>query len=279
MSGTKINGFAKINDVVSIYRPPAISKSTQSDIASQPPRLIVICSWMGAASKHITKYTDGYRQVFPETTILLIQSTLYTFTFGYDLTPAVELIGSFAKDAGKGPIVLHAYSNGGANNATLLTKHLKENCSLLAFDKMILDSCPGRAELASGTRAVTLSLPNQYFVRTVGWYLVYLTLLIYKLANEALHIEDAVSRIRRNLNNTELFPQATPRLYLYSQGDAMVDFGDVHDHADEARQSGYKVVGELLFSKAPHCALLNENPERYWDAVKAHVTGDDTRVD
>ena len=240
---------------------------------------------MGAASKHIAKYTNGYQRLFPEAAILLIQSSLSGMFLGCDLDPAFEVIQSYIQDSQadskkdvKRLIVLHAFSNGGASNAIWLAKQLLQTHDELPFDSLILDSCPGRAKLASGTRAVTLSLPNQYLVRVVGWYVVCAALFTYMLVFNALSIEDDITRLRRSLNDAKLFSQKLPKPYIHSKADLMVDSRHVHEHAEEARQRGYATVREELFESAPHCALLNEDSERYWTNVKAHVMSDDGQL-
>lgn len=272
-----MDGFTKLNDITSIYRPAESSNSTDKSTLTAPS-LIVLCSWMGAATKHILKYTDGYKRLFQNANILLIESTLANMFIGSDLAPASEILDSFVQEAasentdhGRQLIILHAMSNGGANNATWLAERFLKTHSRLPFDRMILDCCPGRPEVTSATRAITLSLPSQYLVRLIGSYLIYLGLLLSKLINETFGLENTIIRIRRQLNDPAIFPTATPRLYLYSEGDAMVDFRDVHDHAQEAKQSGCLVVQEEKFLKAPHCGLPIESSERYWDAVRTHV--------
>ena len=107
---------------------------------------------------------------------------------------------------------------------------------------------------------------------------MYVALLLSKTINESFGIENAISRVRRRLNDNALFPLTTPRLYLYSEGDAMVDFRDVHDHVEEARLQGCTVVREEKFLKAPHCAMLTEDQSRYWNAVRAHILNIDNNA-
>lgn len=61
------DGFEALTDTISIYRPH-VSHDGHS------PSLVLICSWMAALPRHITKYTDQYKQLFPSSTILVMQS-------------------------------------------------------------------------------------------------------------------------------------------------------------------------------------------------------------
>ena len=279
MAQAIMDGFSKLNDITSIYRP---TKSSTPRTSTKSPDLIVLCSWMGAAQKHIAKYTDGYRRLFPETSILLIEASLPKMFLGSDLTAACEILDSFLKDAASDSshsisqrIVLVTFSNGGGFNTAWLAERLFKTYGRLPFDRVILDSCPGQAELISTTRAITLSLPNQYLLRLIAPYLVYMAMLVYKVITESMGVENTISWVRRVLNDETMFSPKTPRLYLYSEGDALVYARDVHAHAEEARQRGFTATREEKFLKAPHCALLNEDSDRYWNAVKAHITSSD----
>lgn len=267
--------FSSLDAITSIHRP--VSTSTDTDPTQ--PALVVICSWLGAAPKHIAKYTNGYKLLFPKSTILLIRAEISGFFLGSDLTSACDAIESVIYDSvseTKGPIVLHAFSNGGATNAIRLATQLAQRHIRLPFDTLILDSCPGRVELISGTDALAHSLPNQAIIRDLGWYLVFVAFRLYALVFVVFQFENPGSRLRRLLNDPSLLG-STPRLYLYSKGDAIVDFHHIHEHAEEARCRGYAIVREVSFEKAPHCALLNEDSGRYWGAVSAHISGDGAR--
>lgn len=59
----------------------------------------------------------------------------------------------------------------------------------------------------------------------------------------------------------------TPRLYVYSLPDAMVDYRDVVEHVEGCRKLGYPVE-ELRFEDTPHVAHARAHPDTYWEAVK-----------
>lgn len=278
MSDRPLREFNRLNDLVSIYRPEGSNTKIAPNSTSLTPGLIVLCSWVGAATKHIAKYTNGYKHLFPDASILLIQSTVFGMVSRADISPAYEIVHSFVENSvsesstdDKNSMILHALSNGGANNAVWLATDFLEKHGHLPFDKTILDCCPGRAEISAISRGITLSLPNQYVIRTIGSYMIYFTTAWFMFTIRVLHIEDTISRIRRSLNDPELLARSTPRLYLYSKADTMVRFEDVHGHSEDARQAGYEVVREEVFEQAPHCALLNEGGKRYWDSVTTHI--------
>lgn len=54
----------------------------------------------------------------------------------------------------------------------------------------------------------------------------------------------------------------------------MVGWEDVRSHLEDAGERGYS-VGQVLFEQGPHCGLVMEDPNRYWDAVKKFWAGED----
>lgn len=275
MLEAEIPGFTKLSETISIYRP-AQTKKLNDGMSLLSPSLVVLCTWMGAASKHITKYTNGYQKIYPHyTTLIVVRTSLHGMFSGFDLTPARDMILEVARNKfDGGSIVLHAFSNGGAITSIRLRKSLIEMLpGRPIFDKVVLDCCPGTADLESATRAITFSLPTHPLIRRVGSWIIWLALISYMMFHEVLQMENSINRMRRQLNEAAMFPLNIPRLYLYSKADRLVGWRDVHTHIEDAMQLGYLHVREISFDEAPHCALLQENPERYWKSVNAHITG------
>lgn len=71
----RIPGFVRLDDTSSFYQPAkGIDATATLQDKQSDPDLIVFCSWMSAAPKHITKYTAAYQSLFPNTAILLIEA-------------------------------------------------------------------------------------------------------------------------------------------------------------------------------------------------------------
>lgn len=227
---------------------------------------------MGAAPKHIAKYTNGYRNLFPTAEILLIQSTIQGVFLGADISPAVDFVKAYTDDNSSRNAILHICSNGGATNASRLGSILQERSIPLPFGTMILDCCPGKGEQISATRAMAFSLPKQPVVRFVGWYFIYALIAAYIFVINATGWEDAITWIRRVLNDERIFSTEMTKLYVYSKKDALVSSEDVRAHAEDARKAGYAVRQEV-FERAPHCALINEDSDRYWNSISEVVLG------
>jgi hypothetical protein len=57
--------------------------------------------------------------------------------------------------------------------------------------------------------------------------------------------------------------------YIYSRSDRMCQWGDVHDHAEEARGLGWNVE-EVVYEGTAHCAHYSgvDGRQRYEDVVE-----------
>ncbi|KAI9788797.1 MAG: hypothetical protein M1816_006578 [Peltula sp. TS41687] len=129
-------------------------------LSPAPGQLIILCTWLGAARKHIAKYTSLYQDIAPAARILLIESNVPILISSYShqrnvIKPAVDAVldtltqcdsrsiaskktatsnriqpngqpnGSMTASArSTNPptpkIILHTFSNGGTNTATQL---------------------------------------------------------------------------------------------------------------------------------------------------------------
>ena len=61
-----LEGFDYVGPRTSLY----------SSTRPVPGQLVIICTWLGAARKHIAKYTNLYQQIAPGARILLIESNV-----------------------------------------------------------------------------------------------------------------------------------------------------------------------------------------------------------
>lgn len=68
------------------------------------------------------------------------------------------------------------------------------------------------------------------------------------------------------------------RMYIYSEGDELVNWKDVEGHMEDARGQGGKVRGEK-FKGTGHVghARGEENSRRYWGCVKGFWEGEGWR--
>lgn len=259
------------------------------------PALIVICSWLGGATaKRIEKYTLGYHNLWPQSSILLIRTNAAEYAFwpfkylraklgparreirrllGEGRTRRQTHIGanSRAEPEGSG-ILLHMFSNGGANVATQLVISMNDVLGMLAQEKplplrqIVFDSCPGDLGLNTTYMAASHSFPSTHPLRPVLCVILYF--VVAGIAGlEIVGLRKPLAKTMRDqLNDPAVFSPRACRLYLTSKADVIVSSRDVQAHGDQALAGGLRAE-TVVFEKAGHCCLVLEDENTYWTAI------------
>ncbi|OCL04271.1 indole-diterpene biosynthesis protein-like protein PaxU [Glonium stellatum] len=273
-----LDGFQELSKVVYLYNPNILNagyRSSPSRSQLSPPELIVLATWMGAAPRHIAKYTSSYRSLFPATQILLIMNfvpdiVLYPTSMKRQrLRPAVKVIQSlYSQTHDQRPrVLLHCFSNGGGYQVCQLAKVFKgmEGNPLPVY-AMVLDSTPGKGTFRRSANAMLLSFPKSKIIQLLGSVIVYSMLCFMAVYHVILGKQNLVENLRKDLNDKTLFNGKAPRCYLYSEADQMVQWEDVEEHAEAAKQDGWKVEA-VRFESSSHAGHIMEDNKKYWDAV------------
>jgi len=254
---------------ITLFQPAETQAQQVSEI-----KLIIICSWMGASPRHVTKYIQGYQQRFPTATILLIESSLEDVIWKSNsfqqqrLHPALILLRSFAEKSAKPSIILHLFSNGGAQSfGQLASAYRAEVGDALPIRSMICDSCPGRASWKRSMDAMTLSLPQNPFLYYFGVAVVSAVMIYVFIGDNVIGSENVIEKARRQLLEQQFVNSDVPRVYLYSKADQMVGWQDVAEHAEMARRLGTGKVAEVVFEKSVHVSHVKEDQAKYWNGV------------
>jgi hypothetical protein len=94
---------------------------------------------------------------------------------------------------------------------------------------------------------------------------------LFYLRNVLSGNPEAFSDMRGALLHPALLPPfasaQTPRVYIYSARDKMVNVKDVEAHIATAKGAGLAVVSER-FDNSPHVAHARSDADRYWQAVR-----------
>jgi hypothetical protein len=263
--------FESLTNTISYHRQPS------KKVSHNGPSLVILCTWMSANRKHIAKYTQQYRQQYEHADILVVESGVLDMVYRTiqsqqtRLRPARDILlshlSSTVQDPGQQGAVLHMFSNGGAQCAVQLAAMLPPDIRRHAFSTIILDSCPGTATYQRTVHAMSLSMPKTPVAEILGPPILHLVLCIIFLALFITGAEDVITRIRKQLNDGELFGHDVPRLYVYSKADQLVPWQDVKSHADDSRREGYVRTGEVMFEASAHCAHALSHKYEYWGAI------------
>ncbi|KAF2084293.1 hypothetical protein K490DRAFT_4683, partial [Saccharata proteae CBS 121410] len=256
-----------------LYSPqPPITQSPTGD----PLDLVILATWFAAANRHIEKYINSYKRLYPAAHILVLTSSMPDMTYLSDkaqrsrLSHAVHQIESCKQSKSKGEefrCMLHIFSNGGANTACQLAEsYTQMDKRLLPLNAMIIDSAPGRPEIKRSLKATTAHLSKKPLLRLLALALILPFVMTSWILGNVFGMENLLDRNRRKLNDRNLFAVEVARCYVYSPTDEMIAASDIEGHADEAEAAGWRVE-RVKFRSSAHVSHVVEDEEKYWGAV------------
>ncbi len=282
--------FDAIGENIHLYEPPS---QPSPDPAS--PSVVVLCTWVGGATpRRINKYLAQYQDTFPTSSLLLITTNVSDAAFRplsrirANLKPARDAInrivdreiGHHTTETSSNPrgILLHLFSHGGGNIASQLALSMNREphrgaSFFFNLRTIILDCCPGDDAFARMYAASQVSVPQTPVAQFLGKTVMYPALAVVNGFQHA-GLARAVKDLRNIMNDPATFGSMPRRLYIYSKEDVVVGWEDVLSHLEDAQERGYP-VGQVLFERGPHCGLVMEDPNRYWDSVKKFWAGED----
>lgn len=263
-----------------------------SGVTGQPD-IIILCTWLGGATtKRIQKYTLGYHKLWPKSVILAIRTTAAEYAFSgasalrRKLRPALreirrimarvdspQKLPPYDHQSGSG-ILLHMFSNGGANIATQLVASMNGVSSILGqaetlpMRQVVLDSCPADPGINNTYAAASHSISTTHPLRPLFCATLYL--VVAGIAGlEAVGLRRCLGKaIREQLNDPKVVSPGARRLYLISEADAIVDFREVLAHRHQALSKGIGAE-TVVFKRAGHCCLVLEDERAYWGAIES----------
>jgi hypothetical protein len=216
--------------------------------------------------------------MFPTSRILVITTSAKDIVWRSSarkrqrLRPAIEYILSLygISQIRKGGILLHIFSEGGANKACELgIAYHAVTGRQFPISVMCLDSTPGHPRFLRLCSALAKSLPP---IPVLKQFATVIAVVVLGLVWTAYHVfkgyeNNPVSQSRKQLLDPELFALTVPRCYLYSKSDALVAWQDIYEHAsDLIKQDG--CVTETIFEASQHVSHAKTESRRYWDTVR-----------
>lgn len=263
-----------IGDGLYLYEPPSAAP------AGPDPALIIMNTWLGGATnRRLNKYIEGYHKRFPNSALLLLTTKLVDITvlpfsaLHARLQPAREAIRQIAeRHEVTRSVLLHVFSHGGSNTALQLMHSFRKD-SDSDFDLsdrlygIVFDCCPGDGDFGRAYKAATESLPSAWLPNTVGKILL-VPFVGGVMFLQSLGLKSTLTDLRQELNSPEMFGTAPRRLYLYAEGDQVVQWQDVESHLEKAKTISDHPVTGIRFSDGAHCAIIRSHPEQYWRAIE-----------
>lgn len=290
---------------------PRSSKSVRSPIDHvHQPRLVVIASWTDARDVHIAKYVAKYQALYPAAQILLLESTMNCIINPSQIGPSMKhaaavLRVAFPPQQQQTPppptttssstssfssslpqLLIHIFSNGGSSSIANLYEQYAATAAGPDDDKRlpphvtVFDSSPGTYSIPRTVAFVGVSLSSS-LQRLLAAPILYALAALWS-ASIALGLSRDVLRDWGSTHNNNNGGRSgsgdggnaaeVRRVYIYSPGDALIDYRDVEAHAAEAESRGFSVALERYEGSA-HVAHVRKDEGRYWEIVERIVAG------
>ncbi|KAK0120295.1 hypothetical protein ONS95_011701 [Cadophora gregata] len=263
--------FSNLSSAVSVYTPPHPPTSTSTASPTSNPTTTILCQWMGASSRSRSLSTthQKYHTLYPTSTILTLRSlpsyflSTPTSTRLEGFSPIVPVIDS----APTPRILVHLFSNGGALTFTdICTVYKRQTGKILPVQAIILDSAPGKPTIQQSWEALSIGMPRGWM-----WYpsaAVFAFLLgAGAVGRSVFGVYGLVYKTPGLLDDGTLVDGRAKRLYVFSEGDALVGWRDVEAHVEEFKKKGGEVM-VLRERDTPHVQHITLDAERYWENVE-----------
>lgn len=222
--------------------------------------VIILLGWMGGSSKHLSKYSDYYRNKGYNIVIFPCKLSSLFKTPNGDLLKLVDTLTEMGcirrvDEKPRNSAVVHLFSNGGACNLWHLTKYLQTKHGLhLSVSHMIIDSAPGDgnySEVVSSFKGVVQNKHVEQLVPLASFItLSYWKLLAYQILGTLLE---------KKLYNC-------PRLILYSKADTVIHYKSIENFIERSRTMGF-VIESIRWGDSDHVRHLLQNPQEYKECI------------
>ncbi|KAG6057347.1 hypothetical protein E4U17_001424 [Claviceps sp. LM77 group G4] len=247
------------------------------------PTTVLVYGWGDGLPKHVTKYADGFRALYPYATQVVVLSPISKAMFTSldqrteHMLPVLNLVfppnqQDLHQDS-QARVLVHTMSNTGAvNYAATLNAYREVHNRPMPHHLLIMDSTPGSTDLSRGnlsrwSRAMALGtaawFPWPFVITQMVWGLV---LLLYTAYLCIIGRQTAGAWSVRAVNQKDFESTGARRLYLYSKEDDLILWEDIEEHAAETRQLGWGVDAEV-FEGSGHVGHMRMHPGQYWGAV------------
>ncbi|KAI0106177.1 hypothetical protein GGR51DRAFT_559980 [Nemania sp. FL0031] len=288
----------ELDPLVSLYRPSSPKPRSPDSVRSptdhaQQPRLIIIASWTDARDAHIAKYVAKYQALYPAAQILLLKSTFQCIMNPSRIGPSIKHAAAVVHAAfppeqqqtAASQFLIHMFSNGGSSSIANLYEQYaatavgpNEN-KRLPPHVTVFDSAPGTYSIPGAVAFASVGLSSS-LQRLVAAPVLYTLAALWSASIALGFSRDVLRDWGSTHNNTNAGSSSgkggnaaeVRRVYIYSPGDALIDYRDVEAHAAEAESRGFSVALERYEGSA-HVAHVRKDERRYWEIIERIVTG------
>lgn len=264
-----LEGFKSLGNGIYFYG----SSPPSSSILAKSPSLVILATWFLALPRHISKYTETYKTLFPDTAILVLSTSIPDMVYRpystqqKNLGPALPILVEHQNPDRE--ILFHILSNSGAHTACqLLRAYRSYSGSGLKVGALILDSAPGINTYRGITKGFIGGLPSTPVLKELLSLVVYGLVGLITVKEAVTSEEHFIQKFRKDLNDEECIRSDRGRVYIYSKDDKIVGWEDVETHAKEAEEKEFGAVRMELWEESGHVGHMVKDAERYWNIVR-----------
>lgn len=269
-------GFTGLSDQV-LFR----AATEPADKTKQQPRTVLIFGWGDGQPKHVAKYADGFRRLFPCANQIMVLSPI-SRAMWQSLEQRAESMTHVVKAAfpdgestqDEGSMLVHIMSNTGAIfYAATLHAYRQAYNKPLPHRLVVLDSTPGSTDITLET------LPRMSRAMALGTAALFpwpflVTQCLWATFLAATHLWETVTgrdgapvTSMKAFQNPDMQEKSAKRLYLYSKDDQIILWSDIEKHIAESREQGWQ-TDSVLFEGSGHVGHMRLHPEEYWKSIQ-----------
>ncbi|KAF8901504.1 hypothetical protein CPB84DRAFT_1846799 [Gymnopilus junonius] len=251
------------------------------------PSVILLLGWMDAPLSLLRKYVDAHRSLFPTSSIVLVESHssfMWASSTGKEknLRPVINMLVDKLYNTShptNGLLFMQFRMATGAIHLMTLASFLKRRLDAIYGPKLttlptittafIIDSTPGFNDYESIMTTFTLAMKSPILKSLARLPLTFAYVAYYLIYNKALNNPPLLPLLHNYLGQARLLPGSddeSPRLYIYSDADAMVPWTSVERHLSVLSERRMPFVAEKYIG-TQHVSHAKQDPRRYWEAV------------
>ncbi|KAL3602171.1 hypothetical protein FPOAC2_06471 [Fusarium poae] len=242
------------------------------------PHAVVVYGWGDAPPKHVAKFTDGYRKLYPSAKQIAILSPISQGFFDHvskrteDMMPVVNELFPNDRADSSDLILLHCLSNSGVvNYSCTLNAYREAHNAPMPHVLTVYDSTPGQTEptwsnLKRWSNAMAMGPAAKLpwpFVITQSFCLVFF--IFIHLFDFVAGRESSPKFCERLFFDEKWESKNSTRLFLYGKEDILIPAEHIEEYIANGRKVGYKTESQIF--ESGHVDHMRKSPEKYWETI------------
>ncbi|KAF4967421.1 hypothetical protein FSARC_5034 [Fusarium sarcochroum] len=273
----KFPGFTALSDRIFIRKG---EESADAKPTAGHPRVIIIYGWGDALPKHILKFADGYRQLYPQAKQIAVLAPIskgfldHVSKRSEEMHPVIhEAFPEGTPDASHNSVLCHVMSNSGCGNYAATLNAYKDLYNRpFPHQLTVWDSGPGDPTF---TWENLKCWSNAMAIGTASWFPwpFFVTRCIWGLFLSAIHFHDYVAGreptpifSKRVCFDDSFQTKQSLRLFLYGKEDVMIPWQQIEQNVADMRECGFE-SDAVVFKGSGHVGHMRNDPEKYWASI------------